>query len=418
MPTPTSPTTAGSADGALRADYAWRVGVVYAAMFSVYGVALPYLNVWLAGRGLSIAEVALIATLGPVTRSVAGPIISFLADRRRAHRALLVGSAWASAAAWLALSQSQSFGWLVVFAVAVFATGAGLMPLLETITMRGVRALGVDYGRVRSIGSVTFIVAALASGFLVDWRGLEVVMALMVAGAFATAIAAHALPMTSPGATTGKEQRPLRLADALALLRHRAMLLFLAVAGLVQGSHALLNGFSVLHWQALGLSNRWCGTLWAIAVVAEIVLFYMAGRWFARFGALTLLGLGAGTATARWCLMAFDPPLALLVPLQAAHAFSFAASHLGAMYFLARAMPEAQAGTAQGLYSLTTGGIFMAIGMQIAGAAYTAYAGVAYLGMAVMAGAALAGVLVLAQIWNGGPLQVPRAEARQDEEMP
>ena len=93
--------------------------------------------------------------------------------------------------------------------------------------------------------------------------------------------------------------------------------------------------------------------------------------------------------------MGFDPPLALLVPLQLLHALTFSATHIGAIHFIGRAVPETQAGTAQALYASVTGGIAMGGAMLVAGPLYAAYAGRAYWAMAALAAVALAASLVL-----------------------
>ena len=93
--------------------------------------------------------------------------------------------------------------------------------------------------------------------------------------------------------------------------------------------------------------------------------------------------------------MGFDPPLALLVPLQILHGVTFGATHLGAIHFMGRTVPEGQAGTAQALYASVTGGIAMGGAMLLAGPLYAAYAGRAYWAMAVVAAVGLGASLVL-----------------------
>src|SRR5205085_432555 len=66
-----------------------------------------------------------------------------------------------------------------------------------------------------------------------------------------------------------------------------------AAAGLIQASHALFYGFSVLDWRAKGLDATSIGGLWGLAVVAEIVLFAVSARVLRRIGPLGLVGLGA-----------------------------------------------------------------------------------------------------------------------------
>src|SRR5204863_8498660 len=112
-------------------------------------------------------------------------------------------------------------------------------------------------------------------------------------------------------------------------------------------------------------------------------------------GAAELVVLGAGAAVIRWLAMGFDPPLVLLVPLQLLHALTFGATHLGAMHFIGRVVPGAQAGTAQALYASVTSGIAMGGAMLVAGPLYAAYAGRAYWAMAALAAVGLIASLVL-----------------------
>ncbi len=393
-----------------------RLALFYWASFTIYGVSMPYLNVWFKHRGLTINEIAVVSAVAPLVRMLCGPVVTFFADRWNAHARLLAVASWMGLLAWIVLSTAASFWSAVTGMVLVAMTGAALNPLIDTISMMGVRTSGVDYGRVRAWGSISFILAALVSGMVVDWRGIEMAMVLLVLAAASTALTSLLVPVYAD-ADPSSQRKPMRVADAVALVRHPVLLLFLISAGAVQGSHAVLNVFSVLHWQSLGLSNWWCGVLWAIGVTAEIILFLVAGRWFPRLGPLALMGLGGATALIRWSIMSFDPPLAVLLPLQVAHGFTFGASHLGAINFLARAIPEHQAGTAQGLYSLMTGGLVMALSTQVAGIAYATTGGRAYAAMAVIAAVSLVATILLYRAWDGERLAGEQEGAESDRRI-
>ena len=78
-----------------------------------------------------------------------------------------------------------------------------------------------------------------------------------------------------------------------------------------------------------------------------------------------LVGMVGGLGgSLRWAVMAFDPPALLLPPLQLLHAASFGASHLGALMYLARAVPAGQSATAQGYLAIALG-LAMAAAMGI-----------------------------------------------------
>ena len=76
---------------------------------------------------------------------------------------------------------------------------------------------------------------------------------------------------------------------------------------------------------------------------------------------------------------------------------TFGASHLGAMYFMARSVPPGAAASAQSLYVAVSAGIGSGLVMLSAGTLYGAYGGRAYLFMAVLSAAGLGGVVALAR---------------------
>jgi PPP family 3-phenylpropionic acid transporter len=177
-------------------------------------------------------------------------------------------------------------------------------------------------------------------------------------------------------------------------------LLLLLAGGAVQAAHAVLYTFGTLHWRTLGLSADWCGALWAISVVAEIGLFAFSGRVVAGLGAPQLIGLGAAAAVVRWTAMGFDPPLALLVPLQILHGLTFGAAHLGAIHCIARAVPEGLGGTAQALYAAVTGGLAMGSAILLAGPLYATFGGRAYWAMTVLGAISLVATVTLVRLWS------------------
>ena len=99
---------------------------------------------------------------------------------------------------------------------------------------------------------------------------------------------------------------------------------------------------------------------------------------------------GAVAATLRWSLMSFDPPLAVLMPLQLLHALTYGATHLAAIHFIARAVPEAAAGTAQALYASVAAGVIMGAATLASGPLFAAYGGGAYWAPAALSTVGLA----------------------------
>jgi PPP family 3-phenylpropionic acid transporter len=113
-------------------------------------------------------------------------------------------------------------------------------------------------------------------------------------------------------------------------------------------------------------------------------------------------GLGG---TLRWAVMATDPPMVTLPLLQCLHALSFGATHLGAIGFVARAVPAGRAATAQGTLAVVLGGT-MALSMIGSGELYERFGDAAYASMAM---AAAAGTVLAAIAWRRRTSQPQRA---------
>jgi PPP family 3-phenylpropionic acid transporter len=390
-----------------RLGFAARVAALFAAFFFVAGTNVAYVPLWLDWTGLGPREIAIITAAPLFVRVAATPVIAFAADRAGDHRRFLIALAWAVLAALLLMTQARGF-WAILACALIFAVAwTTIMPLTETVAMAGVRAAGLDYGRMRLWGSLSFIAASFCGGWVVERLGPGAVIWLIAGGAALIVAAAHGLrqPVGLGRLKAATSPPRLELSGALSLLSSRAFLLLLAAGGAVQAAHAVLYTFGTLHWRAQGLSADWCGALWAISIIAEIGLFAFSGAVVRRIGAAQLIGLGAAAAVVRWTAMGLDPPLALLVPLQVLHGLTFGASHLGAIHVIARAVPESQAGTAQALYASVVGGIGLGGAMLLAGPLYADFGGRAYWAMAGLSATALPASLGLMRASRGGSLR-------------
>jgi MFS transporter, PPP family, 3-phenylpropionic acid transporter len=96
--------------------------------------------------------------------------------------------------------------------------------------------------------------------------------------------------------------------------------------------------------------------------------------------------------------------VAALVVLQALHALTFGATHLGAMAFLRQAIPTHAMPLAQSLYYGLASGLVIAVVFQVSGTLYARFGGHAFLAMAALAGISLFATTGLSRRWRGEAL--------------
>ena len=404
-----------------RLGFAVRLGVFYAALFLIYGIHVPYFPVWLDWRGLTPQEIAAVTGAPFFIRFIVTPLTAMYADRSGAHRAIVIALSWASLLLALITSQMPGFWPLFLSAVPFALAISTILPLTETICVFGVKSGGLDYGRMRLWGSLSFIGIGLVGGVLVDRFGAGTGMWLIIAGAVVTVAASQLLPHTPlNGRPTAKGERGLIGAEVKKLVRSRLFLIFLLAAGAVQGAHGMFYTFGALHWRSQGISTAWVGALWAVGVLAEVLLFAYSRAVVARFGPALLIAVGSAAAIVRWGTMAFDPPMWVLFPIQVLHALTYSATHLGAIHFISRAVPEAASGTAQALYATVAAGVLMGAATLLSGSLYAAFGGTAYFAMALFAAVGLAASVVVLKSWDGGALwdaEVSPIEPVQEAEL-
>ncbi len=364
-----------------------RLAVYYLALFGVLGVLVPFWPLWLEAHGLGPESIALVLGAGQWIRVVASPLAGTIVDRTGERRLTMIVLGVLATTGFILYGQVQG---VVAFAIlSAFTNGTyiPLIPLADTLTLARERSHGISYGSIRLWGSIAFILASVGCGELLSFTDEGVILIALVACMATTTLAGFALPDPPP-----PRDRPAP-PPVGALLRRPAFYVFVVAAAFAQASHAIYYAFGSIHWKAAGHSTTVVGMLWAIGVIAEILLFLVGRRLTARFAPATLIGAGALTGLVRWGILGSTTALGALVFAQLLHATTFGAVHLGAMAFFAKRIPMGLAARAQTIYAAVVGGLAMGTAISLAGPLYRAEGGGAFHYAA--AASAMAAILAL-----------------------
>jgi len=358
-----------------------RYALLFAAQFAALGVLMPFLPVVLAGHGLGATEIAALLATGSAVRLLASPLIGRGADGLGDARRVLVVAATAAICTVTGYALAGSFALLLLVAILHAMATAPIVPLSDALCLGAARRHGFEYGRVRSAGSVSFILAVALAGQAVQWLGLTSIVWLAAFGFAGTAAAGALLARGEAGGQRGGGgfRGPFRDAGFRRVL---------PVSALIQGSHALYYGFGTLHWQAAGLSPAVIGLLWAESVVAEVALFLWGKPLVERLGTRGLALVAAVAGVVRWAVFAETVAVPALAIVQVLHALTFGAMHLAAMRVLGD-LPPSQAATAQTLHASLGVGLTMGVLTFLSGPLFAAWGGQGFWIMAGLCGVAL-----------------------------
>ncbi len=381
------------------------------------GAYTPFFGAWLAWKGLDPVSIGILLSGAMLLRVVVAPVTGMIADARNDRRSMMMFLCLVMIAGYGALIFVSAPKWIMLAAISANIASGAVTPLLESASVRLADRYKFDYGHVRLWASSLFVAGNILSGVAKRFFGFVMLAPWLTVSVILNFIAVLMLP--KPREDRPKGDFPSRLSATLAetreLLRSRVFLIFLASASLDQGSHAFYYAYGGLHWTRLGYSGPLIGIIWPLGVFAEIALMSFSLRVFRALGSTRLLLLGGIGCVLRWTILAFDPPLAFVIVAQFLHGATFALAHLGAMYFILKAVPPRLTATAQSLYSVFSAGMVLGLATLACGPLYAAFGGLTYLLMSAMGLGATVFALWLDKSWHGGRI-TQHADVEEDVE--
>lgn len=359
----------------------------YTSFFAVYGIAIPLWPRWLEGQ-VSLEYMGIVLGASYWLKLIIVPLASWISDVTGDRRRVLIALSIMVVAGLVLLPFVESWIWYaVIWGVAGSALSTGI-PLSDGVTIRAVQILGIDFGKVRRWGSVSFVVVTLAVGALADQFGLDAIYASIVTMAGLLIIAAYFMPKihTEPQANTAPFFKPLLLPN---------FPLFLTAVALLLSTHAALYGFSAIYWKSLGYSNTVITILWVVGVLAEITIFSFAGKLIDRHGAMPMIIVAGFGGVIRWTLLAYVTELPLLVFSQLLHGLTFALLYMSMIAYMTKRVPPSISASAQGLFDSLSMGIFFGFLTMSAGYLFETDPAYSFLLMSIFSGLGVVLAIVL-----------------------
>ena len=357
--------------------FATWLAAFYSTLFGASGAHLPFFTVWLKAIGLDASWIGIITAVPPVTRFTVLPLVTALAESRQALRGGIVVTGFATAIGFCVLGTQQEPLLVLLVYAAMCCLWTPMVPLTDAYALRGVARYGLNYGPLRLWGSAAFVVGALLCGVLVNVIAARHLIWVIAAMATLSAVVGLGLPPLE-----GVKQVTAGSRGAHKLLGDRGFLAIIVTSALIQSSHSAYYIFASIAWQQSGFGGLTIAGLWALGVLAEILLFALSPRF--TLPSTLLVVIAALAAIARWVISAQDPPIAILAFVQLAHGLTFGLTQVGIMGLMVHHVPSHMVARGQG-YLAACGGIFTAITSILCGMVYAHYGQGVYYMMAAMA---------------------------------
>lgn len=330
----------------------WRLSGFYFFYFSLLGATAPFLALYFDHLGFSAARIGELVAIPMLMRCVAPNLWGWLGDHSGRRLAIVRFGAVCTLVCFAGIFISQEYAWLaLIMALHAFFWHA-VLPQFEVITLAHLREQSARYSQIRLWGSIGFIVAVVGLGWLFERLSLDVYPWALVLIMGGIVLSSCWVPNAQP------QMRPNSLGEGgfLRQLRRPGILAFYLCVGLMQLSNGPYYTFLTLHLEALGYARGLIGQLWALGVLAEIVLFMVMARLLARYSLRTVLLASFMITAVRWLLLGnLAEYLPVLLFAQLMHAATFGSFHAAAIHFVQRSFADRQQGQGQALYAALAG---------------------------------------------------------------
>ncbi len=347
----------------------WRLSGFYFFYFAQLGAFIPYFTVYLKNKGLGIDDIGLLSAVLMLTKLVAPNLWTWLSSKIGSDSTVFrVGPLLPGV--FLVGVFYVSDIWLLAFLLFCYGFFRDAqLPQMEVLTLNHLGTEVNRYGQIRLWGSLGFIVSVVSLGYWFDHVSVSHLSTYLFVTLLAIIVSAFLVPSAPKDHEIAGETVSMRQ-----VIFRKDVLIFLGIGILLQFSHAPYYTFYTLFLEEHGYSKRLAGYLWAIGVLAEIVLFVCVHRLFLRITDYALLTLSVWLTALRWLLIALFPhELSVLIFAQLLHAASYGACHAASMRLLRQYFPNKLEAQGQALYVSVCFGAGGAIGAWYAAYAWTHY---------------------------------------------
>lgn len=340
----------------------WRLSGFYFFYFATLGGFLPYWSLYLKDAGFNPIEIGELSALLVGTKIIAPNLWGWIADHTGKSLRIIRIAAFFAAALFAGFLFVHDYIRFACITISFSFFWNAVLPQFEAVTLSHLKSDAHRYSRIRLWGSIGFIVTVLGIGGLLDsWpvRLLPlVIVALLTLNWWLTLIIPEAKTVHHESAPLGMWQ----------IIKKPEVLAFLAVNLLLQVSHAPYYVFYSIYLKHYHYSATVTGLLWALGVLAEIVLFVYMSRLLKRYSLRAVLLFSLALAVGRWLMIgAYPDYLGVLIFAQLLHAATFGGAHVVAIHLVHRYFGDRHQGKGQALYSSLSFGLGGMLGSLYSG---------------------------------------------------
>ncbi|HQV88915.1 MAG TPA: MFS transporter [Nitrosomonas sp.] len=335
----------------------WRLSGFYFFYFSLVGAFSPYWSLYLQSLEFNALQIGVLMSLSLIVRIFSPSIWGWLADHTGKRIRVVQIAALCGFLCFCGFLLGESFIWMFFVMLLLSFFWSASLPLMEAITLSHLGDHTDKYGRIRSWGSVGFVLTVIGVGYLLENIAIAWLIWIVLGLKLGMVIFSYQIPekeMISHVAGHHSVKQICLRPEVLAFLISSLLMLF---------AHGAYYTFFSIYLVEHAYDKGFIGWLWAIGVICEIGIFFIMPWLMRHFSLKLILIFSFACATLRFLMIGWgvEWPI-IMVVAQILHAATYGAHHIAAMMVVHQFFRGRHQAKGQAIYTSIAYGIGGAIG--------------------------------------------------------
>lgn len=324
-------------------------------------IILSFLPLYLDFRGLSETEIGWVLAIGPLASIFAQPFFGYLSDKYKTVKwILLVCVIGLLIFSTLFFQMNTLLSIMLMGAVFYFFT-TPIGALGDSLAQRRADELQISFGTIRMWGSVGFATSSLIVGEILTRAGIEyMIWPYLCFGSLALLVVFRLKDIKV-------DAEPVHFRDIGKIVKNKPFIFFLCMIMFLSVTHRANDSYMGLYITRLGGTEGLVGLAWFVGVIAEALVFALAGFWFKRYKPLIFIIFAGAIFSIRWFIYGWAEDPMYIVALQFLHGITFGVFYLASFSYITRLIPKLLQSTGHLVFFATFFGVSGIIGSLAGG---------------------------------------------------
>lgn len=343
----------------------------YFSFMGGWGFLFPFLNLFYVDIGLNGTQIGTIASTEAIVGLIAAPIWANEVKKRTNPRRFLQAAMLFSAVFYILIGQQNAFLPILFFAAFQSMSGAGILPMADSMAVTVAQANRQGYGGIRLWGSLGWIVAVPFSGWLIErfgfpagFWGIGLSLTLGIGLLFLIRPGHFASPLIGDRPKGGLRLAVRRVLSDRALLGFALALIFIGFlnSGVLQFENVFLYD--------LGATKQLISIAGILSAIVELPFMLFADRIIHRCGAHRLMLVALLINIFLRLAVLTLPAIPTILAVRFIGGVSFSLYTVSFVGLISERTESHERGTVLALYTVTIAGLVSIVASPVAGAIF------------------------------------------------